>query len=386
MPPAAAEALLTTALHGAHGALGARMVPFAGYHMPVQYEGVLTEHLWTRDHAGLFDVSHMGAGLLILDRPSGDGEADHATVAALVETLVPSDLIGLRRGQLRYTMLLNSEGGVIDDLMVGRPLDDDDQGRLFIVVNAGTKDADFHLIAQAAAGRATLRRLDDWSLLALQGPQAAAVLDDILPGAADGGFMTWRRKELDGVGLIVARAGYTGEDGFELTVPNAIAADLWDRLIAAPRVRPVGLGARDSLRLEAGLPLYGHDLDHTVSPVEAGMAFVVAGRRRAASDFPGAGRILKELTDGPARVRAGLRIAGAPAREGAQIVDADGAQVGQVTSGAPSPSLGAPIAIGFVPPPLAAVGTRLQVMVRGRAQPAEIVPLPFVPHRYVRKP
>ena len=283
-------------------------------------------------------------------------------------------------------MLLNREGGVIDDLMVGRPPDDDEQGRLFIVVNAGTKDADFDLIAGTAAGRAVLRRLDDWSLLALQGPQAAAALDDILPGAADGGFMTWRRKDRDGVGLVVARSGYTGEDGFELTVPNAIVAALWDRLIADPRVRPVGLGARDSLRLEAGLPLYGHDLDHTVSPVEAGMPFVVAARRRAAADFPGAGRVLRELTDGPARVRAGLRIAGAPAREGAQIVDADGAQVGQVTSGAPSPSLGAPIAIGFVPPPLAALGTRLQVLVRGRAQPAEIVPLPFVAHRYVRKP
>ncbi len=378
--------LLTTALTEAHRALGARLVPFAGYEMPVQYEGVLAEHRWTRAHAGLFDVSHMGAGLLALAAPSGDGEADHAAVSALIETLVPGDIAGLQPGQIRYSMLLNGDGGVLDDLMIGRPARDAEQGQLFIVANAGTKDADFALIARASAGRAAVRRLDDWSLLALQGPQAAEVLEDVLPGVGAAGFMTWTRHAWCGRELLVSRSGYTGEDGFEVCLPGALAPVLWDRLLGDPRVRPVGLGARDSLRLEAGLPLYGHDLDASVSPVEAGLAFVVARRRRAAGDFPGAARILGELAKGPQRVRVALKITGAPAREGAPIADPGGTVIGVVTSGGPSPTLGGAIAMGFVPPAFAAVGAPLSVLVRGRPQPAEVVALPFVPHRYVRKP
>ena len=378
--------LLTTALGARHRVLGGRMVAFAGYEMPVQYEGILAEHRWTRTHAGLFDVSHMGPALLTLDARSGDGEADHAAICALVEPLVPGDLTGLAPGQLRYTMLLNAQGGILDDLMIGRPAEAGRQGELFFVVNAGTKAADYALIAAAVSGSATLKRLDGWSLLALQGPDAAAVLRTILPAAGDLGFMRWTWTDLGGAPVIVARSGYTGEDGFEITAPDSLAADLWDRLLQDERARPIGLGARDSLRLEAGMPLHGHDLGPDVSPIEAGLAFVVAKRRRAAGDFPGASRIARELDHGPARIRVALAVQGAPAREGAPIADLAGDVVGQVTSGGFSPTLGAPIAMGFVPPALAAEGTALQVMVRGKGQAARVVPLPFVPHRYVRKP
>jgi len=386
MPHDASAPLALTALNAQHRALGGRMVPFAGYEMPVQYEGVLAEHRWTREHAGLFDVSHMGPAVLKLNAPSGDGETDHAAVCALIEPLIPTDMTSLAPGQLRYTMLLNDQGGVLDDLMIGRPADGAHQGELFIVVNAGTNDADYALIAASVARKASLVRLEGWSLLALQGPDAAAVLKAVVPAADDLGFMQWARLPLGGGEAIVARSGYTGEDGFEITLPDAQAADLWTRLLADDRVRPIGLGARDSLRLEAGMPLYGHDLGPDISPVEAGLPFVIAKRRRAAGDFPGAPRILQELKDGPPRVRVALTVQGAPAREGAQIAAADGAVIGVVTSGGFSPTLSAPIALGFAPPALSSPGTELQVIVRGKAQAAVVVPLPFVPHRYVRKP
>jgi len=382
-----AETLLKTVLHPAHVALGARMTAFGGYDMPVQYpEGVLAEHRWTRAHAGLFDVSHMGPCFLTLDAKTGDPEADHAAVSALIEPLISGDIAGLKPGQLRYTVLLNETGGMIDDLMVGRPLGPEHQGMLYIVVNAGTKTGDFALIAAAAAGKATLTRADDRALVALQGPDAEAVLATLFPDAAELSFMTFRRFERNGEGFVISRSGYSGEDGYEILIPTAQAHEVWDLLLAEDRVRPVGLGARDSLRLEAALPLYGHDADETVSPVEAGLAFAVAKKRRSRGDLRGAGRLARELAEGPSRVRIGLRVlSGAPAREGAEIADPSGAVIGRVTSGGPSPTLGHPIAMGFAPPAFASVGTALQVIVRGRAQPAEVVAMPFVPHRYVRK-
>jgi aminomethyltransferase len=275
---------------------------------------------------------------------------------------------------------------MLDDLIVGRPSAPELQGTLYIVVNASTKDGDYQLIGKEAGYRATIERLDDNALLALQGPEAAAVLEGVLPGVGELSFMTFRRFTLDGEQFLVSRSGYTGEDGFEILAPAAMARAFWDRLLSDERVRPIGLGARDSLRLEAGLPLYGHDADETVSPVEAGLNFAIAKRRREARDFPGADRILRELGGTLARVRVGLRVLeGAPAREGAEIADETGAVVGRVTSGGPSPTLGGAVAMGFVPPALSAVGTRLKVLVRGRPQAAEVVPTPFTPHRYHRK-
>ena len=380
--------LKTTVLAPAHRAAGARMTPFAGYEMPVQYPlGILKEHLWTREKAGLFDVSHMGPAWLELTDRSGDPERDHAAVAALIEPLICGDIAGLGRGRLRYSLLLDETGGILDDLMIGRPADDADQGRLYIVVNAGTKEADFALIAAAAAGAARLRRMDEGALIALQGPAAAEVLAGPAPRSADLAFMDFRPLAFGDETIIVSRSGYTGEDGFEILAPAAIACQLWDRLAADERVTPVGLGARDSLRLEAGLPLYGHDLDPTVSPVEAGLDFAIARRRLRQGAMRGADRLRRERDGGLSRVRIGLRVLeGAPAREGAEITDPQGTVIGRVTSGGFAPSLGAPVAMGFAPPRFAAPGTRLKVLVRGRPQAAEVVATPFVPHRYHRRP
>jgi aminomethyltransferase len=380
------QALKTTPLTEAHRAAGARMTAFAGYDMPVQYaDGVLKEHLWTRAHCGLFDVSHMGPAFLRLKALSGDAKADHAAVCALLEPLVCGDLKGLRRGQLRYTLLLNQHGGVVDDLMVGRPTDDAEQGTLQIVVNAGTKEGDFARIAAAAGDAGELIRADDGGLIAVQGLEAEAVVAPIIPEAAALSFMTLAPAQFEGEQVIVSRSGYTGEDGFEVLVPAGSARRLWDRLLRDERARPIGLGARDSLRLEAGLPLYGHDLDETVSPIEADLGFAVSRRRLLAEDFPGAARAIGEMAGRLARRRVGLRVEGAPAREGAEITDAAGAVVGRVTSGGFSPSLGAPIAMGYVPPALAEPGAALGVIVRGRRQPAVVVAMPFVAHRYRRK-
>ncbi|MGI8841045.1 MAG: glycine cleavage system aminomethyltransferase GcvT [Caulobacteraceae bacterium] len=380
------EALKTTPLTAAHRALGGRLVAFAGYAMPVQYPaGILKEHLWTREKAGLFDVSHMGPAFLDVIARTGDEEANHAAAAAVIEPLVSGDIAGLKRGQLRYTLRLDRDGGFLDDLRIGRPASPGRQGMLYMVVNAGTKATDFAAIAAAAGDRARLTRADDRALIALQGPAAAEVLGPILPASSDLSFMTFDRMSFEGHTLIVSRGGYTGEDGFEILLPAMVAARFWNRLLADERVAPIGLGARDSLRLEAGLPLYGHDLDGSRSPVEAGLAFAVSKRRRKAGDLRGADRIARELSGDLTRMRVGLRILhGAPAREGAPIVDAAGASVGAVTSGGFSPCLGASIAMGYVPPALAAPGTRLGVMVRGKRQGAEVTSLPFVPHRYRR--
>lgn len=377
--------LKTTALFERHLAASGRMVPFGGYNLPVQYSsGIIAEHKWTREQAGLFDVSHMGPSFLALAEPSGDAEADHQAVAALLEPLVCGDIAGLKPGQVRYTLLLNAQGGVIDDLMVARsPLH---PGSLYIVVNAGTKDGDFAMIQMAAGTNAKLHRADDGALLALQGPEAVNVMAHVVPEAAELGFMQFGSFPWRGERLTISRSGYTGEDGFEILSTAAIGPILWDALLEDDRVKPIGLGARDSLRLEAALPLYGHDLNESISPIEADLGFAVSKRRREAADFPGAERILAEREGALSRVRVGLLVDGAPAREGAEILNAGGKPIGVVTSGGFAPSLGKAIALGFVPPDRAQTGTKLAVLVRGRAQAAEVVPTPFVPHRYFRKP
>jgi aminomethyltransferase len=382
----AGESLKTVVLNDEHIRLGGRMVPFSGYSLPVQYPtGIIAEHKWTREHAGLFDVSHMGPSLLMLNDKSGDPERDHAAIAALVEPLVTADIAGLKPAQMRYTLLLNDEGGTRDDLMIERPADPKWAGTLYIIVNAGTKQADWALIEAATAGRATLQRADDGGLLALQGPEAVAVAEALIPGVAGLGFMTCRSFDWSGTQLIISRSGYTGEDGLEILVEAKKAVQLWNALLSDPRVKPIGLGARDSLRLEAGLPLYGHDLDDTVSPIEAGLNFAVSKRRREARDFPGAARILSEISGNLTRIRVGLFVEGAPARENTTIFDMRGSGVGRITSGGFSPSLNRAIALGFVIPGHEAPGTQLQVEVRGRLQPATVAALPFVSHRYVRK-
>jgi aminomethyltransferase len=347
------------------------MVPFAGYDMPVQYEGVLAEHRWTREHAGLFDVSHMGQAKL-----------RGAAPLKSFEKLVPGDYIGLKEGKQRYSLLLNAEGGILDDLMAGRP----DGDGLFVVVNAACKDADFALIQAELGAETTLEVLKDRALLAIQGPEAAEVMATFEPKLLDLGFMECGVFHLFGEKCFVSRSGYTGEDGYEISVPASKAVEAWRALLGDSRVKPIGLGARDSLRLEAGLPLYGHDADETTSPVEAGLTFALSKRRKEEKDFRGAERIMAELGGAKSRVRVGLRILeGAPAREGAEIADANGQVVGKVTSGGPSPSLGYNIAMGYVPPALAELGTKLNVIVRGKTQAAEVVAMPFVQQRYFRK-
>ena len=289
MGDASTVPLKTTPLNAAHREAGGRMVPFGGYDMPVQYrDGVLAEHRWTREHAGLFDVSHMGPARLVLTAPTGNAEADWEAVARLAERLVCGDVVGLKPGQLRYTLLLNEDGGIVDDLMIGRFPAGAPQDSLYLIVNAGTKDGDFARFEAAAAGEARVERMDACGLLALQGPAAAEVLARLIPASGDLGFMQFTGATWEGHWVTVARSGYTGEDGFEILVPPHAAPAFWERLLANPRVRPIGLGARDSLRLEAGLPLYGHDLDETTSPVEANLAFAIGKRRREAADFPGA--------------------------------------------------------------------------------------------------
>ncbi|MDR6627762.1 aminomethyltransferase [Caulobacter segnis] len=368
--------LKKTPLFDAHVAAGARMVPFAGYSMPVQYkDGVLKEHLWTREHAGLFDVSHMGQARI-------RGANGETSPAKAFEKVVSADYQGLKPGKQRYGVLLNAQGGIVDDLMTARP----DEDGLFVVVNGACKDNDYAIIARELAGEATVTRLEDRALLALQGPEAAAVLAAHVPEAAQMVFMDAKALTAFGVDAIISRSGYTGEDGYEISVPADAAERVWNTLLADERVKPIGLGARDSLRLEAGLPLYGHDLDETVSPIEAGLNFAVGKSRREAGDYLGADRIAKELAGDLSRVRVNLKVLeGAPAREGAEIADEAGAVIGKVTSGGFAPSLGYPIAIGFAPPAYAAIGTKLKVIVRGKAAAAEVVASPFVPNRYVRK-
>jgi len=370
------EILKTTPLNAAHRALGARMVGFGGYDMPVQYTGefggVLAEHRWTREHAGLFDVSHMGQC-----RITGED------AVAQFERFVPGDYAILKAGKQKYSLLLNAEGGIMDDLMAGKP----DHDGLYVVVNAGNKDADFAYLQTSLQGDATLKILDDRALLAIQGPEAAEVMAAHEPLLTEMGFMDCARLMLFGADCFISRSGYTGEDGYEISVPADQAERIWNTILQDARVKPIGLGARDSLRLEAGLPLHGHDIDASTSPVEGALTFALSKSRKERGDFNGADRILKELADGPSRVRIGLSVKeGAPAREGAEIADLDGNTIGTVTSGGPSPTLGRNIAMGYVTPKFAALGTDLKVIVRGKPAAAEVVATPFVAQRYYRKP
>ena len=362
--------LRQTPLHALHVARGAKMVPFAGYEMPVQYPtGIIAEHLHTRAQAGLFDVSHMGQVAL------------HGVTAAPLETLVPGDIAGLAEGRMRYTLLLNDDGGIIDDLMAIRFA-----GGLQLVVNAATKGGDVAHLRTRLGPKANVELIEDRALLALQGPQAAAVLARIAgPGVATIPFLSCALIERRGLTLFITRSGYTGEDGFEISVAADRAVELAELLLAEPEVLPVGLGARDTLRLEAGLCLYGHDIDETTTPIAAGLAWTIAKRRREEGGFPGAAHILKELADGPARRRIGIRPDGrAPTREGSAIVDPAGNLIGEVTSGGFGPSLNAPIAMGYVARPYSDPGTALAVVVRDVARPARVSPMPFVPTRYYR--
>jgi aminomethyltransferase len=358
------DAMHPLPLDALHRGLGGRMVAFAGYAMPIQYDGIIAEHLWTRENAGLFDVSHMGQLLL----PPG--------AAPALEALLPGDISGLGEGVLRYSLLLNDAGGILDDLMVTRRAND-----LYLVVNGAVKAADIAVIG--AAGIAVDHRTD-WALLALQGPQAVTALERLVPGVAELRFMRAAGFGWAGHALWISRSGYTGEDGFEISVPVAAAQALAEALLAQPEVKPIGLGARDSLRLEAGLPLYGHDLGPETTPVMAGLGFAISKRRKLDRGFAGAGIVMAQLLDGAPTRRVGLIVEGKlPAREGAAVF-AGAARVGTLTSGGFAPSLGVPIAMAYVDAAHAGDGSRLEIEVRGRRLAATVAPMPFRPKNYVR--
>jgi aminomethyltransferase len=352
-----------------HRAKGARMVPFAGYQMPIQYEGIMAEHVWTRTHAGLFDVSHMG-------QLSFTGE----DVDTALETLLPGDIKGLKVCRQRYSLLLDEDGGILDDLMVSRRPDD-----IYMVVNGATKYDDIAWMIEHLPDEVTMNHMDEQALLALQGPEAGAALAKLIPGTAALFFMQCGPFAWEGHDFWISRSGYTGEDGFEISLPAQAAEAFADALCALPEVKPIGLGARDSLRLEAGLPLYGHDLDTEVGPVGAGLGFALSRRRREEGGYMGHARVMREWTEGPPAKWVGLAIEGKlPAREGAPIF-AGGEQVGVVTSGGFAPTVGAPIAAGWVDAALAAAGTPLEIEVRGKRIAASVAAMPFVPHRYHRQ-
>ena len=362
--------LSTLPLDAWHRAHGARMVPFAGYHMPIQYEGIIAEHEWTRTKAGLFDVSHMGQLTV-----KGEG------VAEALEALMPGDFSALKPGRMRYSVLLNEQGGALDDLMVTNT-----GPHYALVVNGAVKWDDIAHLREHLPDEITLTYMDEFALLALQGPKAAEVLGAAIPGTGELTFMSAGLFEWGGVHVWISRSGYTGEDGYEISVPASHAEQLADALVAHDFVKPVGLGARDSLRLEAGLPLYGHDLTTETDPISAGLAFAISKVRREQGGFPGADIILRILADGAPTKRIGLRLDGRmAAREGAEIYAGD-TKVGTVTSGGFAPSVGGPIAMGYIEATHADIGTSLELAVRNKRIPAEVVKMPFVPTRYFRKP
>ena len=372
----ATENLLTTPLNALHLELGARMVPFAGYSMPVQYPaGLVAEHHHTRTAAGLFDVSHMGQLRLV-----------GPDAAAAFESLMPVDVIGLGLHKQRYGLLLNDEGGIIDDLMFVNRGDD-----IFLIVNGACKHGDLAHIQARIGGRCAIDVQFDRALLALQGPQAVTALARLLPGVEQLVFMTGMPATWNGAKLYVTRSGYTGEDGFEISLPADVAEAFARALLAQPEVKPIGLGARNSLRLEAGLCLYGNDIDTTTTPVEANLNWAMQKVRRTggarAGGFPGAAKVLAQLdgTQPAQRLRVGLiGLERVPVREHVELHNDAGQKVGEVTSGLLAPSAEKPIALAYVQTQYAQVGTRLNAMVRGKAVPMEVSALPFVPNRYFR--
>jgi aminomethyltransferase len=372
------ENLHRTVLYDQHVQQAAKIVPFAGYEMPVQYPtGVLTEHNWTREHAGLFDVSHMGQCAII--------GPDFDTACAALEKIVPADLRSLQPGQQRYSQLLNEAGGILDDLMITRSTWKGMEGGFYVVVNAGRKVGDYAHLLSNLPDVVELKIWDHLSLLALQGPQAETVLSALGRNAGDIAFMHSAKLSLGGIECHVSRSGYTGEDGFEISLRNEDAAKLWNLLLANEVVKPIGLGARDSLRLEAGLCLYGHDIDETTSPNEAGLMWSIAKRRREEGGFMGATRVQSEIKNGVKRQRVGIKPDGrAPAREGTVIQSIAGRDIGKITSGGFGPTVNGPVAMGYVEADHAVVGTPLLLMVRDKALPASIVKLPFVPNRFKR--
>ncbi|UVO53359.1 glycine cleavage system aminomethyltransferase GcvT [Sphingomonas sp. SUN039] len=352
-----------------HRAQGARMVPFAGYAMPIQYEGIVAEHLWTRENAGLFDVSHMGQLLI-----TGAGAAE------ALEAILPSNIKEIGRDRVRYSLLLAEDGGILDDLMVTNRPDG-----LFVIVNGACKHDDIAYLREHLPDEVTINHIEDRALFAVQGPKAVDALRRLIPGCEAMFFMEASRFSWGDQLLEVSRSGYTGEDGFEVSVPVDYAESFAEVLCSLPEVKPVGLGARDSLRLEAGLPLYGHDLNDTVDPVEGNASFAIQKRRREEGGFPGADRILKALRDGPARKLAGFTVAGKmPVREGAPLFAGE-RQVGTVTSGGFSPSLDHPIGMALIDAAYSASGAVLDAEVRGRRVPVTTAAMPFVPHRYHRR-
>ncbi|WP_114228175.1 MULTISPECIES: glycine cleavage system aminomethyltransferase GcvT [Sphingomonas] len=364
-----ADDMLTLPLDRWHRDRGGRMVPFAGYGMPVQYEGIMAEHLWVRQSAGLFDVSHMGQLLI-----TGDD------VAAALETLLPGELAALGDGRLRYSLLLNDAGGIVDDLMATRQGDG-----FYVVVNGATKHGDIAYLRDKLPGL-KIDYLEERALLALQGPKAVEALEKLAPGVSALVFMQAGRFAIHGVDAWISRSGYTGEDGFEISLPGTAAEQIAEALLADPLVKPIGLGARDSLRLEAGLPLYGHDLDEQTTPVAADLTFAINKRRKEQGGFVGAERILGELKDGAITKRVGFTVEGRqPVREGARVLDGEGNEVGKVTSGGFSPSLQQPIGMAYVATALATAGTALTLEQRGKLFAATVTAMPFVPHNYVRK-
>jgi len=369
-----AAAMLKTPLHSLHVELGAKMVPFAGYEMPVSYPaGIVAEHRQCRDAAALFDVSHMGQLRLV-----------GADAAAALESLVPVDVVGLAEGKQRYALFPNDAGGILDDLMVTRRAE-----HLFLVVNAGCKVADIDHLRAEIGRRCAIEPMPEHALLALQGPAAGAVMERLAPSLATLTFMSGAAAKIAGIDVFATRSGYTGEDGFEISVAGESADALARALLDAPEVKPAGLGARDTLRLEAGLCLYGHDIDTTTTPIEAALGWAIQKVRRPggarAGGYPGAATIEKQLASGTARKRVGLLgLDRAPVREGAAIVDDGGGAIGRATSGTVGPSVGKPIALAYVPSALAAVGTPLDADLRGKRQPMQVATLPFMPHRYFR--
>ena len=373
-PESQSGTLKQTPLNALHHELGARMVQFAGYEMAVQFrDGIIKEHRHTRNAAGLFDVSHMGQVRL---------RGEHR--AAALERLVPVDVICLAEGRLRYALFTNDHGGILDDLMITNAGD-----HLFLVVNGACKEQDLAHLRQHLSADCMVEPLAEQALLALQGPQAAAVLTRLAPGLAELVFMTAARVEIEGADCFVSRSGYTGEDGFEISVPAARAEALARRLLAEPEVAPIGLGARDSLRLEAGLCLYGHDMDAQTTPVEAHLNWALSKARRRDGARPGgylgAEVLMAQLENGAARRRVGIRPEGrAPLREGVELIDEDGKTLGRITSGGFGPTFGAPVAMGYVETARAQPGTKFGAMLRGKVQPVEVAKLPFVPQRYYR--